>query len=155
MNSLQIKDAVMTNIEISRYFCGVHASDQIPKMLKPPISMIINLDPAYLKGSHWVSLCIGREGEGVYMDSFGRPPNENFIIQQYCNKWHFNSKQIQPKESLLCGEYCLYFIYWWSRGMRGRDILAKFSPDLYYNDKLVSMFCTSIFPSKDLFIQTL
>ena len=154
MNTQQIEDISLTNLEIHRYFSGVYAFDQTPQIIRFPSSMIINLDPSYLQGSHWVSLCINADGVGFYMDSFGRIPTNIDIIRQYCTKWRFNNRQIQPISSLLCGEYCLYFIYWWSRGRSGCDILNDFCSDLYYNDQLVNTFCKTIFPSQYLFINS-
>ena len=154
MNSIQIRDISEKNSEIRKKISGVYPIDQTPQIINIPTSMILNLDPSYRSGSHWISLCIDIDGVGFYMDTFGRIPANTNIITQYCSNWEFNDKQIQPNSSLLCGEYCLYFIYWWSRGREGKDILKDFSTDLYYNDQLIKTFCKSIFPIEDLFIHS-
>ena len=44
------------------------------KTVSYPSSDVINLDPSYKPGSHWVAVYFDRNGEGEYFNSLGRYP---------------------------------------------------------------------------------
>ena len=55
-------------------FKGVYPLDKLPDIIKLPINIIINTDPSYMPGEHWVSLSINKDCYGEYFDSLGLPP---------------------------------------------------------------------------------
>ena len=148
MNSLQIQEAVHSDNTLHSYFQGVFAIDKVPKHLPTPSCMIVNLDPSYLPGSHWVCILKNLRGRVYYIDSFGRLPPSILKMAQYDTEWGFNKEVLQASNSVLCGEYCLYIVYWWVRGRKISEILSDFySPN--ENEVMVDLFCKSIFPIRD------
>ena len=69
-------------------------------------------------------------------------------MDQYDTEWGFNKEVLQASNSVLCGEYCLYMVYWWVRGRKISEILSDFySPN--ENEVMMDLFCKSIFPIRD------
>ena len=148
MNSIQLKDAVYSDSTLHSFFKGIFPINEVPTVLTSPSCMIINLDPSYLPGSHWVVICKNSEGRGYYIDSFGRLPPPLLKMERYDDSWGFNNQVLQASDSVLCGEYCLYILYWWVRGRDINMILSDFkSPK--ENELMVDLFCKSIFPIRD------
>jgi len=126
----------------------------------PYFGMVINLDPHYKSGSHWVSLYGDFNKKHVYFfDSFGKPPRKkirkfirrlvNFMYTNQYNKKinfksvelddlkdfriKFNDKQHQFKNS-ECGVYSMNFII---------RLLKKETFDEIINEKLDDKFMNS------------
>jgi hypothetical protein len=126
----------------------------------PYFGMVINLDPHYKSGSHWVSLYGDFNKKHVYFfDSFGNPPRKkirkfirklvNFMYTNQYNKKinfksvelddlkdfriKFNHKQHQFKNS-ECGVYSMNFII---------RLLKKETFDEIVNEKLDDKFMNS------------
>jgi hypothetical protein len=94
MNSITLQEAVEKYDFSRNKFCGVFPYDMIPKNISKPCSIIINTDPSYLPGKHWVAISIDSKGNCNYFDSFGEPPNKYKIIhflQKNCLKKVFSS----------------------------------------------------------------
>lgn len=101
--------------------CNFSIKNQINNK-KYKIGIILNLDPHYKAGSHWVALFIDIKKEFIlYFDSNGIRPNkrvQNFInkILDESNKHkikinYFNNANIEhQKQDGQCGMYCLYII---------------------------------------------
>ncbi len=73
---------------------------------------IINLDRSDGKGTHWVCYCVF--GDDVYyFDSYGAPPSAYIESQlkYHYEKLYFNTKIIQAPKSILCGYFCIAFLY--------------------------------------------
>jgi len=96
--------------------------DELKKIGKTKIGMIINLDTHDKDGSHWVSLFADIEKGGVYFfDSVGKPPKKEIAffmnkIAEYCEKSgiqnvriEYNDEQNQYGNS-ECGVYSISFI---------------------------------------------
>ena len=67
-------------------FRGVYAIDEMKsiKSLSYPSSFVINLDPSYQPGSHWVAVYFDKNGVGEYFNSLaGYPPHE--IVHFLCS----------------------------------------------------------------------
>ena len=79
MNSRQLRWILSGDKFTKLSFKGVYAIDEM-KLINTvpyPSSFVINLDPSYKPGSHWVAVYFDRNGEGEYFDSFSRyPPHE-------------------------------------------------------------------------------
>ena len=75
MNTRQILD-LLKNLP---GFLGVFASDQIPKIVpkKDLQCFVVNLDPSWKPGSHWVAACVRKEKRKNILeifDSYGIKP---------------------------------------------------------------------------------
>ena len=67
-------------------FDGVHAADQLHSPLKHPTSMVVNTDPSWKQGRHWVAIYLPNSGSLEYFDSFGEP--QRFL--SYDDSWKIN-----------------------------------------------------------------
>ena len=75
-DTLQLENACKRDPFISTTFQGVHAADQIPfqKLHKLPAwSIIMNTDPHYKPGQHWVA-AMKKNGICYFFDSYGDSP---------------------------------------------------------------------------------
>lgn len=107
---------------------------------------IINLDD--FKGSHWTCIFINKFNNAVYMDSFAmNPPMEviRFFKNNNC-KWFYNRTQIQHLDSVLCGYFCVYYLFYCFKYSKtsislnyiNNTILDKFNDDdQTNNDKIL------------------
>lgn len=121
-----------------RGFKGVYASNRIPKIFltKNPQGFIVNLDPHYLPGSHWVAIIIFKSGKYKrlqFFDSYGlKPP-----LKEVSKEWfvQHNPWQFQSSKSTVCGQYCIFFIRKRLQGMSFKSILEelrkKDKPDIF------------------------
>ena len=72
MNSRQLHWILSGDKFTKQFFRGVYAIDEIKsiKTVSYPSSFVINLDPSYKPGSHWVAVYFDKNGVGEYFDSF-------------------------------------------------------------------------------------
>ena len=104
-----------------KYFRGVFSKDILPTQIKNKECGIINLDDHVGPGTHWVCYRnIDRFCE--YFDSFGLPmPIE---VKKYMTtsgkKLVYSTDEIQERDSVLCGYWCLYYLL---ERQKGRSIL--------------------------------
>ena len=94
-----------------KYFRGIYSRDNLPKQIKKNECGIINLDSQIGSGSHWI---VYRNGDkySVYFDSFGlKMPEE---VKKYLTTSNkpivYSGDEIQERDSVLCGYWCLYFL---------------------------------------------
>ena len=110
--------------------------------------MVINLDPHFMKGSHWVALYFDSYGAAEYFDSYGRKPGTRLVqnyVKKYAIDWSHNTKMLQSPYSSTCGEYCIYYLYYKCRGRSLNHILNDFSDDFQSNDVKVKTWLNSKF----------
>lgn len=90
---------------------NVLMKDQVNNKLRNG-SYIINLENHDESGSHWTAL--HKVGNTYYyFDPFGMPPPQTLIDLLKCNpnNFYFNDTQIQNVKSILCGYYCLVYLF--------------------------------------------
>lgn len=99
--------------------CNFDLNNLIKKK-KYKIGIILNLDPHYKGGSHWVSIFIDLINKFIfYFDSNGKKPN--FRIKKFINrvkdqskdyplKYYDNYNFVHQKKDGQCGMYCLFII---------------------------------------------
>ena len=118
-------------------FKGVFPSDQMPYHYELPLNIIVNTDPSYKPGQHWVGVSINREGVGYYFDSFGFPPTVPSIVE-YLNKkskyWSFNQTKLQNAKSTTCGNYCVLFMIFRCNNLSPRKFISQFTENSVEND---------------------
>jgi len=55
-----------------------------------PRLMIVNTDPSYEAGEHWIAIYVDSTGcRGEYFDSFGRRPPAMFEAYMNVNCWNY------------------------------------------------------------------
>lgn len=99
---------------------GVYARNEI----KPPgkkfarTAYVINTDPSYKRGKHWVAIYIDKNREGYYFDSYGLPPSHREFLRflkKHTEHWSYNDENFQGLLEETCGQFCLYFLIKMSR----------------------------------------
>ena len=94
-----------------KHFRGVFSRDTSPNQINEPEVGIINLDTHIGPGTHWV--CYRNVDKHIceYFDSFGliMPPEILRYLQRSNNKIIYSTDEIQERDSVLCGYWCLYY----------------------------------------------
>lgn len=93
-------------------FIGVYSMDKLPKKFKPNCMFIVNTDTSNLAGTHWIAVKV-RDSIGYVFDPLGFPPPLMLSswMNNYCTKWSSNTRELQLYTSNLCGQFCIYFIF--------------------------------------------
>jgi hypothetical protein len=124
-------------------FRGVFSCDRLPAGRG---LMVCNTDPHDKPGKHWIAINIDADGRhGEYFDSLGQPPSTTFerFLNERCEEWIFNERQLQSVISRFCGHYCVYYCMLRSRGIDMRRVVNQFTDDTGFNDVLVHGFVCS------------
>jgi len=143
MNTFQLEKI----FEGRKGFAGVFPIDQVPYNLKhqrrSQKCAIINLDPSWKPGSHWVSLCI-KNKKLEYFDSYGLPPTHLPWGKEV--KVRFNTKRYQGWGEITCGQFAIYFANEKLKGKSFKSILQIL--DRQKNaDKFVVKYVKKTFPN--------
>ncbi len=104
----------------------VRASNELPHryVLARPQTFIVNSQPNYQRGMHWVVIhlpgrnAVDLDDSPYFFDPLGLPPSTysktfvRFLMKNLGrSKMYFhNALQVQQHDSLACGMYCLYFV---------------------------------------------
>ncbi len=106
---------------------GVFPYNQIGKPSKRKrCAYVLNTDPHYKKGEHWVAVYIDKSRVRYYFDSYGLPPMKNECVdflKRHCRRWVYNDVRLQDEGSKVCGQFCLYFLIHMSYGWTMDDII--------------------------------
>lgn len=118
----------------SSCFRGVYSADQIHQetvniLNMLPSGVIVNTDPGWLEGKHWIALYIYQTQKSLiieYFDSFGYRSPEKFTKTKYFKtfvhvlktkhnkqtiKIHVNKQRLQSTISSVCGQYCCMYLF--------------------------------------------
>lgn len=110
---------MLTTLDINRllkkvpHFGGVYPINRLPIILKKPVSLVINLDPSYKEGSHWVAVYFEVSGYGYYFDSYGKEPTSHVLtlLERFAPKgYSFSKHKFQDDFSTSCGYFCVLFV---------------------------------------------
>ena len=115
-------------------FLGVYPANMIPasdSILQFPSCFIANIDPAFLPGTHWVAFYYETAKNLDFFDSSGHSPSYYSFAIHSNTQINFNPFVIQSLTSDVCGEYCLFFLYFRSRN----NSLSSISRLLYKSSK--------------------
>lgn len=151
LNTVQLL-ANLRKIAGDTHTFGVYPSNEIPLVFVKPAIFIVNTDPSFKSGSHWVSFHFPKFGSPEFFDSYGRSPsNENFkkIISMYPPKFKFNTHRLQGDFSMCCGHYCCLFAYYRKNNVSLRDFTNNFSRYSFdHNDSLVTKMYSKLFKAQ-------
>ena len=123
--------------KFSKTYKGCFSSDNFPKNLKPPFSIIINLSKHNKPGTHFICI-IENKKQIFYFDSFGIncfvPSICNFLLSKQ-KEIVQNIKSIQHQNSLFCGFFCILFVLFMEKNKFDlTKFQNKFSTNLIKND---------------------
>ena len=124
--SIRFINKALSNIDILdwvdklgiKHFRGVYSRDNLPAKMNKKECGIINLDSQIGPGTHWVCYRnIDKYCE--YFDSFGLPMPEEVLtyLSTGGKQIIYSRDEIQERNSVLCGYWCLYFLYERQRGI--------------------------------------
>ena len=125
---------------------GVFPIDKLPNKKHSKKCFIINSDPSFLPGKHWIAVFFPPNSLPEFFDSLGRSPSHysekllNFLLEENSEGFVYNCKRLQPSHSSTCGLFCLYFLYFRIRGYSFSNILKRFGTNLEHNDSIVIDF---------------
>ena len=139
MNTFQLAQVLMKNPFTKRSFADVYACDQLSfiEISKYPKSFEVNTDPMELPGTHWIVTYFDKQMKGKFFGSYGKHPvhhNKHFLnfMNRNAVEWEHNKIQLQSAFSIVCGQYCIYFLYHRCRKRSVSSIVNSF-----VNDKLM------------------
>ncbi len=115
------------------------------KIRRKPRLYVVNTDPSWRSGTHWVAFYFPLRGPAEYFDSAGRGPeryNGRFrnILIANGPSYVYNTDRLQGEMSTKCGAYCLFYAMWRCRGLSMEDILNKLTRDYENNERIVLDF---------------
>ena len=134
--------AMLKDQHIRTKFKGVYPTDKIPINLPLHSLIVVNLDPSYKKGSHWIVVHYVEDGKCEHFDSLGRKPDNKIHNLLMINKmiYKYNNQRLQNFFSDTCGLYCICYSYYTSRNRKMEDILKDFNSNLRNNDQIVKEY---------------
>lgn len=141
----------INKLPFKKYFRGICSADTIPKKLKHKECLIINTDLSTGPGIHWY--CVVRIHDVLEcFDSLSVSSEKKTFIQSNFNykgvKYIiYNSTQLQPLESSLCGQYCLFYLHERYHNLDvdfSTLINEALSENVTTNDHIVSQFYEKI-----------
>jgi len=147
MNSIEVENLLLSNVYSSMDFHGVYPRDRLPRTVDYPSSYVPHSDTSKRPGEHWVAVYFDSLRRGSCFDSCGIPPfHKQFIkfMNNHLETWTFNDMVLQAPFSSVCGQYCVYFLLYKSRGFTAFEIVSRFSNNLFENDRSVSQFVLNL-----------
>ena len=87
MNGMTIRKLLIKDWTVKQIFRGVFSSDCLPKHVRKGVAhaFVINTDPHYKPGTHWVAVYVSAFGRATYFDSFGMLPFPQTIADIFCH----------------------------------------------------------------------
>ena len=137
----------LTNFEIKKYqneprFNGVSSRDNLTEIKDG--AYVINLDVYSDIGTHWVALYV-QNNNVTYFNYFDveHIPKE---IKTFINKKNIKANifRIQEYDSIMCGYFCIGFIYFMLAGKTLIEFANLFSPNIFKkNDDIILKYFMS------------
>ena len=126
-----------------KIFCGVLPIDKLPmKKINKVCAFIVNTHESNLPSEHWFAIFVPKIGPIEYFDSYGLHPYHreiNKFIKVNKRKFIYNNLKIQHNNSINCGKFALFYIYFRARGYSMKQYLKFFNKkQLQYNDKFLN-----------------
>lgn len=123
---------------------NVCSIDTLPIVRTKPAAVVVNLDPSYAPGSHWVAMYFNKN-RCDYFDSYGRMPNQILFdyITTNSGNFNYNNKCIQAPLTSTCGQHCIFFLVWRSRGVPMSLIVQRLQAET--SDEFVTKFINKLF----------
>jgi hypothetical protein len=147
MNTNEIICAISNDNFLKKLVTGVYSRDRIPVGRKTyPCAYIINTDFSHSSGKHWLAIYFINKTHAEFFDSFGH--NLEYYGLGHLGRGLnvlFFRKSIQHEKSLLCGYYCLYFLYMKRENYSFKHFYDIFTENKTENDCIVFNFVISTF----------
>lgn len=124
------------------FHTAVYASDQLNNCKAKNFCIIVNSQPSFDNGEHWIAFFKSENYE--YLDFFDSCGQNiyfyNLDIQNFAKSHHLPIKhlkqRIQPKNTYICGQLCFYFLVNRSRNISFEKCVAIFTTKNLIKNKL-------------------
>ena len=139
LNELEILE--MINKYDNGQFLGVFGCDELTNITKQGY-LIVNTDPSYEAGTHWISIVIHKNCVYYYdplnMNFWLSDENISNFLKKLGMDLYINNVPIQTLNSPYCGQHCVVFCYlMMTRNISFRQFLNIFSPlNIEHREKL-------------------
>lgn len=145
MNTSQLQCVIDCDPEMKKHISGVYAANELPHIIwKPSNGFIANTDPIYSPGQHWIAFYFNENGFMEFFDSYGNSPEQfSPYFKQYMGNYpsiKVNKKRLQSNDTIVCGQYCLFYLMCRTRGYSMHQIVDFFNSDFHLNDQFVYHF---------------
>ena len=116
-----------------KYFRSIYSRDRLPDQIKKKERGIINLDSIEGQGTHWVCYRNIDKQMVEYFDPFGliMPHEIHHYLAKSGKKVIFSQDEIQNRDTVLCGYWCLYYLI---ERQKGKSILDVIHHEDFDND---------------------
>lgn len=136
MNTKDIWQALTANEVTEKYFDGVFPVNKLKNITTKPRLVICNTDPSNKPGEHWVLFFFNKDNSVDFYDSLGKSLisyNSDFLsfVNKFSSSYHESKVRTQPKNTALCGYYCLYFAYKRCKGKKMETIIEDMKSSLH------------------------
>ena len=145
LRTTQLQCMIQCDPLMQKQIVGVYPADRIPS-LKLNQGMIVNTDPHYLDGTHWLAIFNVNDLYLEIFDSLGIYQQTEFLKQTVRIPIKYSSHTIQCQNSMYCGYYCIAYLFYRVRGTSLHMFLDMFSDKCYLNDLFVFQFIYKMFP---------
>ena len=148
-------ECILSNIsEGFNVTTGVLPCDEVHTVESSRFAIIINSDPHYLPGTHWLAFFRDSpDSVFEFYDSLAQDPSsygEDFInfIKLQGGNCRRSLIQIQDVKQTTCGNHCVFYLYKRLRGFLMDEIVNEFDhKDLTKNDHFVVRFTDQVIKS--------
>ena len=108
-----------------KYFRSIYSRDRLPDRIKKKECGIINLDSIEGSGTHWVCYRNIDKLMVEYFDPFGliMPHEVSHYLSKSGKKIVFSQDEIQNRDTVLCGYWCLYYLIERQKGKSILDVI--------------------------------
>ena len=137
--------ALLSDTNTKQQFGDVCSITELPEKIQGKI-YIVNTDPHWLPGTHWVTCYFPTVGPAEFFDSLGHGPHyyysdfQVFLLRNSNKGYVYNKKNIQAHDSKTCGYYCLFYCLHRARGIPMNHIINAFTNEPWINDWMVYQF---------------
>jgi hypothetical protein len=144
MKTSDIDRILRRNLVTAPFYLGCFAADRIP--ISPPHyphCMVVNTDPGWAKGAHWVSIYCLSPTHVEYFDSLGiwAPPSEPICTFLSRFQWvRFVSRPVQSPYTDTCGKHAIFFLYHRCSGVPMERIISRMLLGKHSADSAVTEF---------------
>ena len=136
LSTSEIRTVLARHRETGPLFHDVFPADKIPRPLPLGKACIVNTDPSYLEGEHWVAIYRHSSARAYYFDPLGIAP----IIPLPPIKVTYNRARLQGDQP-FCGYYVLLFVLSLARP----GLLDMFTPHCATNDSTARLLALKEF----------
>ena len=127
-------------------FKGVFSYDEwrsLPVVF--PAAYVFNTQPERVEFGHWVAVFINEFKEGVFFDTFGRPPEFlgfHLFFAKHAISYSYNPDIVQNPLTMTCGQHVIVFLLNGGNVAKWRSLMGE---NLLDNDDFVYEFVSRNF----------